>query len=327
MQARSLTRRLTLALLAGAALLPSLSTAQEYPSRPIRIIVPQPPGGGFDLVGRVVGQQLQSQIGQSVVVENRTGAGTLVGTEAAAKSPADGYTLLVGGFSNIAANVGLYKSLPYDPLADFTPVGMVSTVGYALVSRKDLPLNTLREIIDFARANPGKLTYASGGVGTGQHIAGAALGQITNTNLVHVPYRGASAAYQDLLSGRVDLFFDNAGTAKAYIDSQQVKAFALSTAERSPSLPGLPTVNETGVGKLEAEAWFGIFGRVGTPAPVLNRLRAEMAKVVQVSEVIGRMEKAGLRILRMSPAESDAFVRSEVAKWSALIRQAGISAE
>ena len=301
--------------------------AQEFPARPLRLIVPQPPGGGFDLVGRVVASKLSELLGQQVVVENKTGAGTLVGTEAAAKAPADGYTLLVGGFSNIAANVGLYKQLPYDPIADFVPVGMVVSYGYALVGRKDLAFGTLRELIAFARQNPGKLTYASGGVGTGQHIAGAALAQATGTTLLHVPYRGAQAAYQDLLSGRVDLFFDNAGTAKQYVDTSQVKAYAVSTLERFPGLPALPTVNETGVGKVQVEAWFGIFTRAGTPAQPLARLRTEMNRVSQSPDVLGRFEKGGGRMLRMSTQESEAFVRAEVAKWSTMIREAGISAD
>jgi tripartite-type tricarboxylate transporter receptor subunit TctC len=320
-------RVLIAAALALGALAAGAAPAQDYPTRPLRMIVPQPPGGGFDLVGRLVGQRLSELLGQQVVVENRTGAGTLIGTEAAAKSPADGYTLLVGGFSNIAANPGLYKQLPYDPLADFVPVGMVSGVAYALVSRKDLPQASLKEVIDFARANPRKLTYASAGVGTGQHIIAAALVHLTGVEIVHVPYRGAQAAYQDLLAGRVDLFFDNAATAKPYLDSGQVKGYAVSTAARWPALPQLPTVVETGVAKLELESWFAIFARTGTPPAILERLRVEMAKVVQTPELAERFEKGGNRMLKMTPAETEAFVRSEIEKWPPIIRQAGITAQ
>ena len=301
--------------------------AQDFPNRALRMIVPQPPGGGFDLTGRVVAQRLSEVLGQPVVVENRTGAGTLVGTEAAAKAAPDGYTLLVGGFSNIAANVGLYKKLPYDPLVDFVTVGTVSTVGYALIARKDLPANSLRELLDYARANPGKLSYASGGVGTGQHIAGAALAALTGTQMVHVPYRGAQAAYQDLLSGRVDLFFDNASTAKAYIDSAKVKAYALSTAERSPELPALPTVNETGVTKMVIEAWFAIFTRAGSPPAAVEKLRSAMQEVMQSPAVVTQLGRGGNRILRMPAAEAQAFVKREIDTWAPVIRQAGISAE
>ena len=229
--------------------------------------------------------------------------------------------------SRTAANVGLYKKLPYDPLADFVPVGMVASYSYSLVSRKDLPQQNLRELIDFARANPGKLTYASGGVGTGQHIAAAALAHITGVKMVHVPYRGAQAAHLDLQSGRVDLFFDNAGTAKPYVDDGRVKPFAVSSAQRFAGMPGVPTVNETGVAQMDMEAWFGIFARSGTPPAVLKRLQTEMAKAIQAPDVAKRFESGGGRILRMSAAETDAFVKSEIRKWSTLIRAAGISAD
>src|SRR5258708_16604864 len=172
------------ALLLAAAV---SSHAQDYPARPVKVVAPNPPGGGFDLGAGVVAQQLTQQLGQEFIVENRSGAGTLIGTEAVAKSPADGYTLLVGSFSNLAANAGLYQTLPYDPLADFAPVGMVVSYSYALVSRKDLPQNGLRELLDFARANPGKLTYGSGGVGTGQHVAAAGLAQPAGVSVVPAP--------------------------------------------------------------------------------------------------------------------------------------------
>lgn len=301
--------------------------AQDYPYRPIRIIAPNPPGGGFDLIARVVSQKLSEQLNQQVVVENRTGAGTLVGTEVASKSTADGYTLLVGGLSNIAANVGLYKKLPYDPLVDFMPVGMVASYSYSLVSRKDLPQQTLRELIDYARANPGKLTYASGGVGTGQHIAAAALAQITGVKMVHVPYRGAQAAHLDLQSGRVDLFFDNAGTAKPYFDDGRVKVFAVSSAQRFAGMPNVPTVNETGVAQMDMEAWFGIFARSGAPPAVLKRLQTEMAKAIEAPDMAKRFESGGGRVLRMGAAEADRFVKAEITKWSTLIRAAGITAD
>jgi tripartite-type tricarboxylate transporter receptor subunit TctC len=316
-----------LLLLASAALAFSAAPAQDYPVRPVRVVAPNPPGGGFDLVARVVAQQLTQQLGQQFIVENRTGAGTLIATEAVARSPADGYTLLVGSFSNLAANAGLYKTLPYDPLADFAPVGMVVSYSYALVSRKDLPQNGLRELLDFARANPGKLTYGSGGVGTGQHVAAAVLAQLTGVNMVHVPYRGSQAAYQDLLSGRVDLMFDNAGTAKAYVDDGRVKAFAVSSAQRFAGMPSVPTVNETGVATMELEAWFGLFARSGTPAPIVARLRSEMATAIRSPELLARFEKGGGRILHMSDAQAEAFVRSQVTTWTKLIRDAGIAAE
>ena len=308
-------------------LLAAPAFAQDYPYRPIRIIAPNPAGGGFDFIARVVSQKLGEQLHQQVVVENRTGAGTMVGTDTAAKSTPDGYTLLVGGLSNIAANVGLYKKLPYDPLVDFVPLGMVASYAYVLVARRDLPQQNLRDIIDFARANPGKLTYASGGLGTGQHIGAAALAQITAVKMLHVPYCGAQAAHLDLQSGRVDLFFDNASTAKAFVDDGRIRAIVVSSAQRFPGLPSVPTINETGVAKLDMEAWFGIFARSGTPPAVLKRLQSEMAKVVQAPDVAKRFESGGGRTLRMSTPETDAFVKAEIKRWSSLIREAGITAD
>jgi tripartite-type tricarboxylate transporter receptor subunit TctC len=301
--------------------------AQNYPYRPVRIIAPNPPGGGFDFIARLTAQKLTEQLGQQVVVENRTGAGTLVGTDVAAKSTPDGYTLLVGSLSNLAANPGMYRKLPYDPIADFVPVGMIVAYSYALVSRKDLPQQSLREIIEFARANPGKLTYASGGTGTGQHVAASVLAQLTGVQMVHVPYRGAQAAHVDLLSGRVDLFFDNAVTAQPYVDDGRLKVYAVSSAKRFPGMPGVPTVNETGVAKMEMDAWFGLYARTGTPPAVLERLRGEMAKVINAPDVVARLEKGGGRILRMSQTEADAYTKAEISKWSTLIRQAGIKAD
>jgi tripartite-type tricarboxylate transporter receptor subunit TctC len=318
-------------LMAGLFLLASLCAppgmADGFPSKPIRVIVPNPPGGGFDLVGRLLGQELGEVLHTQVVVENRTGAGTVVGTDAAAHAPADGYTLLVGGVSNMAANRGLYRQLPYDAQADFTPLILAVSYAYALISRRDLPMDSLAQIISDARERPGKLTYASGGLGTGQHITMALLIKQTGVNILHVPYRGASPAYQDLLAGRVDLFFDNAGTARQYIESGQVKAFAVSSATRSPALPQLPTVMETGLALLESESWFGLFAPRATPPPVLNQLREALALAARAPNVVERLSANGGRLLHMSPDETEAFVRREAQRWFTSLRDAGVSAE
>ena len=212
-----LLRALPLALC--ACLFAAPAAAQTYPDRTIKLIVPQPPGGGFDTVARILADRLGPLLGQAIVVENRTGAGTLVGTEAAARSPADGYTLLLGALSNIALNPGLYPKLAYDPLKDFTPIGLAVTWSYTLVARKDLPQKDLKELIAFARDNPEKVTYASAGKGSGQHIAMAVTAQLAGIKLTHVAYRGAQAAYQDILGERVDLFFDISSTARPQVDS------------------------------------------------------------------------------------------------------------
>ena len=298
-----------------------------YPSRAIRIIVPIGQGGGFDFLGRTVAQKLSERSGQSVFVENRPGAGSLVGTEAAAKAAPDGYTLLVGGLTNMAANVGLYKSLPYDPLADFRPLAMAVSYSFCLVARKDLPQANLKELIDHARANPGKVTYASAGTGTGQHVAAAVLAHLTQTNLSHVPYKGAPPAYQDMLAGRIDLFFDNCGVAKGFVDNGQVRLLAVSGGERSAAMPGTPTVSETGVAKMEMESWIGFYIQSRAPQPITEWLRAEMAAVLNSPDVVQRLERGGGRMMRLSIPETEAFMRAEVAKWRVLIPQAGVNAE
>lgn len=321
--ARSL--RAVLALLSCLAC--AAAPAQDYPSRPVRIVVPSAPGGGFDLVGRVLAQQLGEQMGRAFVVENRPGAGTLVGTQFVVRAAPDGYSLVVGGLSNIALNMGLYKDPGYDSLADLAPIGLVVSHSYTLVARKDLPLGTLKEVIAFARANPGKLNIGTSGVGTGQYIGAAIIGALAGVDIVKVPYKGAQPVYQDLLAGRVDLFYDNTTTTRPYVESGQVRALAVSSRERAPTMPQLPTLIETGVIDLEMETWFGLFTPVRTPRAIVERLRAEVEKATRVAEVRSRLEMGSGRSLRMSPAETEAFVKAEVAKWVGLLRKAGIEPE
>jgi tripartite-type tricarboxylate transporter receptor subunit TctC len=299
--------------------------AQSFPNRVIKVVVPQPPGGGFDAVARTLAEPLSQEIGQPVIVENRPGAGTIVGTEAVAKAEPDGYTLLLGASANLALNPGLYKNLPYDP-KDFRVVGLAATFSYTLAARKDLPLNSLREIIDYARANPGKLTYASGGNGTGQHIAAAVTFHVAGVKLTHVPYKGAQAAYQDLIPGRVDMFFDNSATARAHIQNGRVKALAVSAPQRIAYHPEVPTVREAGV-DFEQVTWVGYFAHAGTPAPVLAKLREAFDKAMAKPEVPAMLEKRGAFPMRLPAREAEALVASDIEKWTRLIRSAGISAD
>jgi tripartite-type tricarboxylate transporter receptor subunit TctC len=320
-------RSIPLALLMLCTVLaPAPAEAQTYPDRPIRIIVPQPPGGGFDTVARVLADKLGPLLGQGFVVENKPGAGTLVGTEAAAKAPADGYTLLLGALSNIALNPGLYPKLPYDPLKDFTPIGLAVTWSYTLVARKDLPHKDLKELIAFARANPEAITYASAGRGSGQHIAMAVTEQLAGVKLTHVTYRGAQAAYQDILGGRVDLFFDISSTARAQVDGGTVRALAVSSKQRQGMHPDVPSVSETGVAALDMESWFGLFAPAATPPDVLARLRTEFGKVIAMPEVAETFAKTGGRVLKLSATETDALIRSDLERWTKLLQRAGITA-
>ena len=311
-------------LLACALGLAAPAVAQGYPDRTVKIIVPQPPGGGFDTVGRILADKLGPLLGQTVLVENRVGAGTLVGTEAAAKAPPDGYTLLLGGLSNIALNPGLYAKLPYDPLKDFTPVGLAVTWSYTMVARKNLPYKDLKELVAFARDNPEKITFASAGKGSGQHVAMAVTAQLAGIKLTHVAYKGAQSAYQDILGDRVDLFFDISSTARAQVDSSTVRALAVSSRDRQTMHRDVPSVMETGVAPLDMESWFGLFAPAATPAPVLARLRAEFAKVVAMPEVAELFAKTGGRIMKLSTAETEALLKRDVERWTKLIQDAGL---
>ena len=325
-----LSRGLTRALLATLALsmfsvMPA--AAQVFPNKPLKVVVPQPPGGGFDFVGRLLSDRLSKQLMQPVVVDNRPGSGTLIGTDAVAKAAPDGYTLLVGSVSNLAINPGLYRNLPYDSLRDFEPVGLAVAYSYTLMARKDLPFNSLKDLVAHAKTNPSKLTYASAGNGSGQHVLAAALWHLAGVQLVHVPYRGAQAAYQDLLGGRVDLFFDLSPTARVQVDAGSVKALAVSGGARLAGHPDVPTLNETGVVALELESWFGLFMPAKTPPDVAARLNTELAKVIAAPDVIDIFRKAGGRPLALNPAETRALVKRDVDRWTKLTRDLDIKLE
>lgn len=318
----------TAALLLAAAFLP-LAHAQSgtYPTKVVKVVVPQPPGGGFDFVGRLLADRLGKQMGQGVIVENKPGSGTLVGTDFVAKAAPDGYTLLVGSVSNLALNPGLYPNLPYDSLKDFEPLGLAVAYSYTLMARKDLPLASLQEVVAYARANPRRLTYASAGNGSGQHVLAAALWHLAGVEITHVPYRGAQAAYQDLLGGRVDLFFDLSPTARVQVDAGTVRALAVSGAARNPMHPAVPTLQETGAAALELESWFGYFAPAKTPPEVLARLRSDLAKVIAAPDVTEAFRKAGGKPMSLDTADTRALVQRDVERWTRLIRDAGIKAE
>jgi tripartite-type tricarboxylate transporter receptor subunit TctC len=325
----STSRRHLVAALPAACLLsvfaPAAWAQADYPSRALRVIVPQPPGGGFDFVARALGERLAKRLGQPVVVENRTGSGTLIGTDAAAKAAADGYTLLTGSVSNMVLNMGLYKNLSYDSLRDFEPVGLAVSYSYTLIARADLPFKTLADVVAHAKANPGKMTYASAGNGSGQHVLAAALWQLAGVEITHVPYRGAQAAYADLLGGRVDMFFDLTPTTRAHIESGKVFPLAVSGAERNALQPTVPTINETGVARLDLESWFGYFAPRGTPPAALQRLRTELAAVIAEPELRDVFTKAGGKPLTISVDQTSAMLKRDVERWTALIRAANIS--
>jgi tripartite-type tricarboxylate transporter receptor subunit TctC len=305
----------------------SVMAQSGFPDKPLHIIVPQPPGGGFDLVGRVLADKLAPIMKESFIVENKPGVGTVVGTDYVAKQAADGYTAVVGSISNIVMNPWLYKNLPYDPIKDFVPVGLVTSYSYTLIGRKGLPFTDLKGLIKYAQENPGKLTYASGGNGTGQHVLAAALWKNAGVDCVHIPYKGAQAAYTDIIGGRVDLFFDLSPTAKPHIDSGSVVTFATSGATRNPNLPNVPTVIETGVSNIQLESWFGLFLPAKTPAAIVTKWQEAFSQVANQVDVKDRFEKAGGKPIAPSPAEVKNMVQNDYNRWKQLISAANIKAD
>ncbi len=299
----------------------------NYPNKPIQVIAPSTAGGGFDLVGRVLGMKLSEQLGQQFVVENKPGSGTLVGTQTIAKAQADGYHILVGGLSNIALNMGLYKQPGYDPINDFIPLRLVVSHSYTLIGTKTLPANNLKDLLAYAKANPGKLNIGSSGPGSGQFILATLVRSLGNVDILQVPYKGAQPVYMDLISGRVDLFFDNSTTTRSYLEAGQVKGLAVSSKSRAPDAPGIPTLKETGAMDLEMETWFGWFVPAKTPAPIVEKLRAEIDKAMTQQEVRSKLQQGSGRILQMNTLETETFIKSEVLKWTQLLKQAGIVPE
>ncbi|MES2945579.1 MAG: tripartite tricarboxylate transporter substrate binding protein [Pseudomonadota bacterium] len=320
----NMNRRQALAC-AGLLAAPPFAIAQgAFPNKPLRAIVPVPPGGGFDFVARVLADRLSKGLGQPVIVENRFGAGTLIGTDLAAKAEADGYTLLTGSISNLALNMGLYRKPPYNSLRDFDPVGLAVSYSYVLVARADLPQKSLAEVIAYAKANPSRLTYASAGNGSGQHVLPAALWRQAKVDVSHIPYRGVQAAYQDLLGGRVDLLFDLWSTARTYIEGGRVLPLAVSGAKRQASIPDTPTLIEGGY-QIELESWFGFFTQSKVPAAIKERLRSELERIIASREVSDIFRKSGGRSLSLSPVEMHQLVRRDVERWSRIVRDLGIS--
>jgi tripartite-type tricarboxylate transporter receptor subunit TctC len=317
-------RALWLAAVLGAWLLPSgMAAAQTYPDRGVKIIVPVGPAGSYDIVGRLLADQLTRRLGQTVVVENRPGGGTVIGTQSVATAAPDGYTLLVGGLANMIFNAGLYKKLPYDPLADFVPVALVFNISYTMVGAKSLPYSTLKEVIEAARKSPDGLKVAHAGTGTGQHIFSAAFQKLTGTKFLEVSYRGSAAAFPDILAGRVDLFVDSTPAALPYVKGGQVKGLGVLARTRHPQMPDVPTMTEAGVPGLEIDSWIGLFAPARTPPAVVARLQQEIAQALP--ELKPRFETSGGEALEIPPDKLNGFVRAEYDRWLKVIRDAGIS--
>jgi tripartite-type tricarboxylate transporter receptor subunit TctC len=300
--------------------------AAEYPSRPIRFIVPFPPGGGNDIVGRIVAARLAEGLGQQIVVDNRGGAGGTIGTDITAKAPPDGYTMLVNNIS-LAVNHTLFKKLPYDTLKDLAPVSLIGRQPNIVVVHPALPVKSVRELLALARAKPGEMSYGSGGVGTASHLATEMLKLMTKTEMVHVPYKGLGPALTDLVGGRLQVIISTMASALPQTRAGRLRPIAVTTAQRSAFFPDVPTMDEAGVKGYEFSTWYGLLMPGGTPRAIVERVNAETRKAVGSSLVKEQFVGQGLEPASSSPQEFGAYLKREVAKWAPVVKASGATAE
>jgi len=312
---------LFLALQAGAAL------AQGYPTKPVRLMVPFPPGGSTDIVARIVAHKLSAQLGQQMVIENRGGAGGTLGTAVVAKAPADGYMLTVATTSTHVVAPSVYTKLEYDPVKDFAPVSLVAVTPYLLVTHPAVPAKTVKELVELLRAQPGKLNYASAGVGSTTHLAMEMLKAASKTFALHIPYNGNGPAGTAVVSGQVEILFGSLPAVLPHAKSGRVRALAVGTPKRSPSLPDVPTVAESGYPGFDASLWLAIMAPAGTPAAVIERLRREIVAAVGSQETRDALDKAGAEALTSTPAELAAMIRDGVVKYAQVVKAAGVKPE
>jgi tripartite-type tricarboxylate transporter receptor subunit TctC len=311
------------ALYASCALLLSIHAyAQSYPVKPVRIVVPFPPGGTSDILARTLGQKLAEEWGQQVVVDNRPGAGANIGAENVARSAADGYSLLILSTAH-TINPSLYKKLAYDPVKDFAPVTMLVATSQVLVVHKSVPVSTLKEFIAFAKKHPGELLYSSAGSGSQPHLSAELFKTMTGINYVHVPYKGAPPAMVDLLAGHVALTFATAPSAVPYVKSGQLRALGVSTAKRIAALPDVPTIAEAGVPGYEATGWNGLVAPAGTPAPIIEKLNGAFVKVLRMPAVASYLSGQGADPDPGTAAEFAAYIKAEIAKWAKVVQDSG----
>jgi tripartite-type tricarboxylate transporter receptor subunit TctC len=304
----------------------ALAGAQDWPSRPVRLILPFPPGGGTDILGRLIAERLSASLGQPVVTENRGGAGGNVGAEAAARSAPDGYTIVLVAPS-LAISPTLYSKINYDPVKDFAAVSLVATVPNVMITQPSLPAENLQEFIAYARSRPGVLNFGSGGAGTSNHLAGELFNIVTGTKLVHVPYKGVNLAMQDVLAGNVHLVFIGIPAAAPHIKAGKLRALALVAPQRSGALPDVPTVAEAGLRDFEVTTWYGVLAPAGTPRSIVVRLNAELVKIMHSSELKERLAATGTEPLTSTPEEFAAYIKREIAKWGDVIRKSGAKAD
>ena len=319
-------QRIVLAALAAVLIAP-IAMAQPYPNKPVRMIVGFPPGGGTDVVARVIGQKLSEWYGQTVVVENRAGATGTIGADVLAKSPPDGYTLMMGHANSHAIAPNLMSKLPYDPIKDFAPVSYVGYVPNVLSLHPSVPAKNMKELVALLKANPGKYTYASSGNGSSQHLSGEMFKLLTGTSILHVPYKGSGDAIKDLLAGTVSMNFDTMPPVLEHIKAGKLRGLGISTPKRLALLPDVPTFTEEGLVGFEILNWYGVMAPAATPREIVGKLAADINKAMREPDVKARLEQVGTQLRELSPDEFGAFMRTELAKYAKLVKDANIRLE
>ena len=296
--------------------------AQSYPSKPIRLVLPYPPGGGTDVIARPLAQKLTEQLGQQVIVDNRGGAGGNIGMEFVAKSPADGYTLLFALTAQYAVNPSLYPKLPYDPVRDYAPISLLANAPYLLVVHPALPAKSVAELVALVKARPGQLSYSSSGNGSGAHLAGEMLRSLARVEIVHVPYKGAGPAMPDLIAGQVQLSFITYTAAGPHIKTGRLRALGVTTAKRSPTLPDLPAIGETVAG-YDSAVWYGFAAPAGTPLEIVSKLNAEVLRVLAAPDFRSRITLEAVSPIGSTPEEFGSFMKSEIVRWAKVVKDSG----
>ena len=317
----------TVATLGGAQAQTQTQTqSPTYPDKPIRIIVPYPPGGFNDTLARTVGAKLQAAWGQPVTVENRPGGGTLIGTDAAAKAAPDGHTLFITPFA-FAVNQSIFKKLPYDPVKDFAPITLAASTPNLLVVSTALPATSVKELIAQAKARPATIAYASTGIGSSNHLSMELFKQMVGVDITHVPYKGSAPAVTDLLGGQVGVMFDNIPNVIQHVKAGKLRVLAVTTPLRSPHVPDVPTVAESGVPGYEVGVWFGFSAPAATPAPIIAKLNAEIVAILKTAEVRDKFSAQGVDVIGSTPEQFGAHLREQSARWAKVVREAGVTPE
>jgi tripartite-type tricarboxylate transporter receptor subunit TctC len=314
-------------LAVAVVLVAATANADTYPTQPVKFVVAFPPGGTTDILARVFAQKMSETWGQPVVVENRSGAGGIIGTESVARSMPDGYTILLGTIGTHAVNTSLYKKIPYDPERDFAPITLLATLPNLLAINPSLPMRNLKELINYAKANPGKLTYASAGAGTASHLAGEMFRKVADVDIVHVPYRGSSPALTDLIAGHVSMTFDYMPSALPYVRSGKLRGLAVTGSSRTKAAPEIPTMIEGGLPGFNIVTWYAVFAPKGTPPDVVSKIRNTIAMAATAPEIVKRMDDLAVDLVASSPEELARFQRAEIERWSKFIQDANITVD